>query len=470
MNTTLRKLAPAVAAGLTLGALALTGCETIKPQVTPKHTSGAADYSVYVAMGTSVTAGTESGGLVDRHQRQSYPALFAKAAGSLAFDMPFVDQDGLPPLSRLVQVGPPLIITNAGRTPGNPTNFALPTAYHDLGVPGSILPDVADTSLYASTPGRAAAFALIQRHRGPLLLQLFGQFNPPPTFVSFEYGANELLGPASNGSGTPLLPAPLWANYLANTLGEIRLNLPNVKMALFTIPDVTSIPLVTTIPPLVLGPDGQPVKPFVPILGMDGGVARPLIYGQDYILLTAGALLAGGTGYPVGTTSYVSGNPVPGNGNPLPDNVVLSATEVVSLRAAQAAYNNAIRAQAATYHWAVVDLAGLLHTASTTGVHVQGTTYTTAFLSGGLESLDGVHPTDLAHGLICNAMIEAVNSTYGSTIPLVDLTKSMTASADRAVEWRSNAVPVPAMADAAQHFADLQITGQVAIPWRTPQP
>jgi hypothetical protein len=144
----------------------------------------------------------------------------------------------------------------------------------------------------------------------------------------------------------------------------------------------------------VLGANGQPVVPFVPILGIDGGVTRPLIYGQDFVLLTAGQLLAGGTGYPSGTTSYVSGNPVPGNGNPLPDAVVLSASEVASLRAATQAYNAAIRQQAATYHWAVVDLAGLFQTAATTGIHVQGTKYTSAFLSGGLFSLDGVHPND----------------------------------------------------------------------------
>jgi len=471
MHTTLRKLAPAVSLALLGGALALAGCETMKPQVLPQHTTGSADLSVYVAMGTSISAGFESGGLVDRHQTKSFPALFAKQVGAAHFDMPLVDQDGIPALSRLVQIGPPLIISNAGRTQGNPTNYALPTAYHNLGIPGALLSDAADTTLYyTSGPSRAAMFNLIQRHRGPLLLQVFGQLNPPVTFISVEYGSNELLGPASQGSGTPLIPAPLWANYLANILGEIRLNLPNVKCALFTVPDVTSIPLVTTIPPLVLGADGQPVHPLTPLLGTDGGSARPLIYGQDYVLLTAGPLLAAGTGYPVGTTSYVSGMPVPGNGNPLPDAVVLSANEVASLQAAQVAYNQAIRSQAAQYHWAVVDFAGLLHTANTTGFPVQGTNYSTAFISGGLVSLDGVHPTDLAHGLICNAMIEAVNSTYGATIPPIDLTQSQTASSSRARDWRSTAPAVPAAIDAPQRFSDAQLAGPVAFPWRAPRP
>src|SRR4249920_3423281 len=202
MNSILRRFWPPALAGLLIGATGLAGCGKQEALDAPKLESGHADYSVYVAMGTSISAGWQSGGLVDRHQLHSFPALFAQQVGAAKFDMPLVNADGIPALSRLIQVGPPLLISNSGRVQGVPTNLALPTAYHDLGVPGAILPDAADTSLYAATPARALMFGLIQRHRGALLLQLFGQFDPPPTFISFEYGGNELLGPASNGSGT----------------------------------------------------------------------------------------------------------------------------------------------------------------------------------------------------------------------------------------------------------------------------
>jgi hypothetical protein len=42
-----------------------------------------------------------------------------------------------------------------------------------------------------------------------------------------------------------------------------------------------------------------------------------------------------------------------------------------------------------------------------------------------------VHPTDLSYGIICNAMIDAVDRTFGSSIPHVDLSSAATATASR---------------------------------------
>jgi hypothetical protein len=77
MNSTLRKFGPSLA-GFLLGAAALAGCGKQEALDAPKLESGGADYRVYVAMGTSISAGWQSGGLVDRHQIHSFPALFAE--------------------------------------------------------------------------------------------------------------------------------------------------------------------------------------------------------------------------------------------------------------------------------------------------------------------------------------------------------------------------------------------------------
>lgn len=442
---------------LIVAALALlAGCSRTRPTAVPAPQRGA-DYSVYVSLGTSISAGWQSGGLVDRHQTRAFPALFARLVRAGRFDQPLVDGDGLPPLSRIVQFGPPLVISNAGRTNGSPTNATLPTAYHHLAVPFAILPDVTDTTAYYTTSqGRALMFNLIQRHRGSLLAQVSRQISPPPTFLTFEFGSNELLGPASRGLGSPQIPAATWSVLLGATLDALQAALPNAKLALFTVPDVTTIPLVTTIPPLVLGANGQPVTPFTPILG-PGDV--PLIFGQDYILLTAGPLLAQGYGYPVGTTSYVSGGPVSGNGIGLADSLVLTASEIASLRAASAAYDVAIVTQANTRGAALVDLGGLLREASTTGFRIQGTTYNSAFLTGGLFSLDGAHPTDLAQAILCNALVTAVNARFGSGIPLANLGEAQTYRADAAGLPRFEGAPLPFENDAAQALPAM-------FPWR----
>jgi hypothetical protein len=80
---------------------------------------------------------------------------------------------------------------------------------------------------------------------------------------------------------------------------------------------------------------------------------------------------------------------------------------------------------------ALVDLHGLLVRAATTGIQVGAARYSSAFLTGGLFSLDGVHPTDLAHGLIANLMIDAVNAKFGASVPHVSLPDAETYSSSR---------------------------------------
>src|SRR5262245_8252659 len=183
----------ALAAALAVG---LASCGEIDPLNAPQPKPGNATFSTYASMGTSITAGTESGGLVVHHQVHSYAALFARQAGASAFTEPTVSADGLPPLLQIVSLSP-LLISNQGRTPGTPTNLAQPTTYHNMGVPGAILFDAADSTFYyGGLPGRtSAAFDLVVRRRPGSILRQVAQLSP--TFVSLEYGANEVLGPAT---------------------------------------------------------------------------------------------------------------------------------------------------------------------------------------------------------------------------------------------------------------------------------
>ena len=47
----------------------------------PAEQTANVDFSRYVAVGTSISAGYQSGGMVDRHQINSYPAIFARQIG-----------------------------------------------------------------------------------------------------------------------------------------------------------------------------------------------------------------------------------------------------------------------------------------------------------------------------------------------------------------------------------------------------
>jgi hypothetical protein len=55
------------------------------------------------------------------------------------------------------------------------------------------------------------------------------------------------------------------------------------------------------------------------------------------------------------------------------------------------------------------------------GITANGYTVTSAYVTGGAFSLDGVHPSPRGYALIANKFIEAINMTYGSNLKGVDL-------------------------------------------------
>lgn len=402
-------------AAVTLVALLVAGCgpcERLDPVTAPVADGGGADFSSYVALGASVGAGYQSGGLVSRHQLKSYPALFAGRIGA-DFTYPAVSDPGIPALLRLVALSGPVIEQLEGS--GSPTNLDQALPYTNLSVPGAVLYDVTNSSRYGS-----GMFPVILRGMGTMLAQAVSL---QPTFVSLEFGANEVLGPASGGSGTPALDAGSFGYLLDATLDALQGALPGARLALFNVPDVTTIPFVTTIKPYFMAGGSRVYY----LCATDPQHLTGTLNPDDYVLLTASSYLASGVGIPA-----VYG----GTGTPLPGALVLTATEAASLREALEGYNTRIQAEAQARGAALVDFHGLLATASTTGIQVGGVRYSSAFLTGGLFSLDGAHPSDMGQGLLANVMIDAVNRQFGSTIAHVSLpeVQTYTSSAEGEVE------------------------------------
>ena len=110
-----------------------------------------------------------------------------------------------------------------------------------------------------------------------------------------------------------------------------------------------------------------------------------------------------------------------------------------------------------------VDFHALLARAATTGFVIQGQVYTNAFVKGGMFSLDGIHPTDLSHGIIANALIEAVNAKFGARVPLVNLADyaTLTSSRARPSEVR---LSIPQVTGTPDPFAALRTVGSLRTP------
>jgi hypothetical protein len=242
-----------------------------------------------------------------------------------------------------------------------------------------------------------------------------------PTFAMVWIGNNDVLGAATSGvviDGVTLTPVAQFSSALSAVIQTLRRGAPpgqsRTLIVLATLPDVTTIPFVNTIPPVVvnpatrqpvLGPNGQPI----PLIGPQGPLSA-----NDRVLLTATTLLAQGIGIPAA---------VGGTNQPLPDSAVLSAAEVATIQARVAALNNVIRnAVGGSPEMALADINALLNQAAATGVQVGGNiVLTTDFLTGGIFSYDGVHPTPLGNALAANEFIRAINERFNADVPPVDL-------------------------------------------------
>lgn len=366
------------------------------------------DFSKYVAFGDSLTAGYQSASLFESGQRASYPALIYDATHGTTngFEMPIITDPGYPTGRLQLQslVGPVI----APLAPaGHPANLTLPRPYDNLGIPGANAHDLVAT--------KAGGYHdLVLRGQGATALQMGLLLHP--TFVTIWIGNNDVLGAATSGiviDGVTLTTAASFeADYRA-AMNAIAAS--GAKIATATIPNVTGIPFVTTIPPVIINPQtNQPViingNP-VTYIGPNGPLSL-----ADHVLLSAAARLKQGYGIPLA---------LGGNGQPLGNQDVLSAAETAQVVARLDQFNTIIRTVANEKGAALFDANAFFAGVAAHGIEVAGIEFTSAFLSGGLFSYDGVHPSNMGYALIANGFIDAVNEKFGTDVPPVSLYDAM---------------------------------------------
>jgi hypothetical protein len=137
---------------------------------------------------------------------------------------------------------------------------------------------------------------------------------------------------------------------------------------------------------------------------------------------TAGDLITLPTRTLLGTLAD-PGNPssVRGVGVPLANSNVLTVREQARVTSAQNSYNATIAALAQANGLALVDVKTALQSVAQGGVAFNGGILTSTYVTGGGFSLDGVHPTPRGYAFTANTILNAINATYGSTVPRVDI-------------------------------------------------
>jgi lysophospholipase L1-like esterase len=151
---------------------------------------------------------------------------------------------------------------------------------------------------------------------------------------------------------------------------------------------------------------------------------------------TASDILPLSTGSILGTT--VGGNPLLVNGVsvPLADQYVLIPSEIAAINNARIAYNATVQAvvSANTDRLALADIDAALEglIAAKAGVYNSVTITPNINPPTGIYSEDGVHPNSRGYAFLSRVFIQAINTKFGATIPLTDLSK-----------YKATALPIP---------------------------
>ncbi|RYU80140.1 SGNH/GDSL hydrolase family protein [Hymenobacter persicinus] len=473
MNTTFifRKTAPFLA----LLGLSLSACQP-DLENDNKPSAGTADFTTYIAVGNSLTAGYQDDGLYLQGQQNSYPALLAqqfKAVGGGEFAQPLFspgESNGTGYLQLTGFTNPPApatpspILTRVttslatGRGLGLDGKTTLLTRYtgtdnQNLGVPGIRVADITTPGYGLNNPqGFNQYFERLLPANSTTSYLAYVQERVTtlkPTFFTNWLGNNDVLGYATTGGVTPLSTvADFTAKY--NQMVDV-LTANGAKGVVATIPNVTNVPLFTTVPtaaviaqinatpipaalvPVLLAqlaPLGVTTLPAGTRFGLyiktnNTGSAREAT-AADLLLLPASSYIntpsatspfPNGIGIVIPGASAALAGALAASANALPNVMVLDAAEISSVTTRTNELNTVITAAAARKGLAVFNANTFFSQVASNGFITNNVSNNASFISGNLFSLDGVHPTPRGYAVVANEMIKAINSTYESRVP-----------------------------------------------------
>lgn len=382
------------------------GCRDIDPASPPGVNTGTADFTRYVALGSSNTAGFQSGGLVEKFQEVSYPALIAHAARAATFEFPAISEPGIPPLMFVKSLARVQLDTLDGL--GAPANLTYPAPYNNLGIPGATLSQILN-----ATPAEPANpfFGIVLRNPALGATAVAQARNLQPTLATVWAGNYDILYAVLKGTNLLMTPASTFLSGYTALIDSLLASCDDLVVA--NIPYLSTIPYATTVPPVVVDPvTRQPVLhpvtgELIPLIGYVQGVPGPLPLSAR-VLLPATAYMAQGIGIP---------SAIGGTGLPLADSLILDATEWTAIDARTDELNMIIGNVCAIRDVPVVDLNAFFVSVRANGAEIRGDTFTYDFITGGLFSLDGVHLSIMGQYLVANEFISTINTAFDADIP-----------------------------------------------------
>lgn len=262
-------------------ALGIIACEPEFDQAIEEdevYTSGEADFSNYVALGNSLTAGFTDNALYIQGQENSYPNILSgqfKLVGGGDFSQPLMADNlgGLKLNGSQITSNRLVLSSNAGKPVIPPMPLAgdpqtevtnkLEGSFNNMGVPGA-------KSFHLVAPGYGRVAGIATGQANPYFARFSSSENVSiiedavaqnPSFFSLWIGNNDILGYAtSGGTGIDqtgnLDPSTYAPNDITdpNVFGSVYSQLIEGLTTsasggvVYNIPDVTDIPFFTTVP------------------------------------------------------------------------------------------------------------------------------------------------------------------------------------------------------------------------------
>jgi lysophospholipase L1-like esterase len=380
-------------------AVALAACDSDKIVTPPATSLNTGIFKSYVAIGNSITAGYQSGGILDSTQQESFADLLAQAVGT-RYAYPALVSPGCPPPIVNFQTGARLDggtgTTCLGRDPGK-VNAIL----NNVAVPGATVSDL--TALTTANSNALTTFILGGQ------TQIQKALAASPTFVTVEIGNNDVLAAALTGVPVPtaglspgITPVDSFVNQYARAINQLTTGAPKVKGVLLGVFDVTLSGALFPIDSVINNP----------LLGaeVDAAAGHAITYAPDCV--NSGALLSLEV-LPLIASGEVQ--PIIGcaDANPF----TLSVNKIGLFVGTVQVYNAYIKAKADSIGFAYMDpspLLAQLRAIDSIPPYPNFASATHPF--GSFITLDGIHPSAAAHQLLAAALIAKIDSVYGLTI------------------------------------------------------
>jgi lysophospholipase L1-like esterase len=359
----------------------------------------------YVAMGTSLSMGVMSNGVVSADQAQSWPAQLAALAG-VPFSQPLMQAAGCQPplaspLASLRRVNGESPFVRSGVCTPLVNGIVAPT--QNLAISEAITANALATTPQspppASWPLRGAFYS---RVLGAGQTQLTAMLALQPDLVSVEFGVNEVLGARSGlvAPGLTIVPTAAWRPAYDQLIAGVKT--AGAKVLLVgLLSDVGNFPSLRR--GAELDANRAELAQFDIFVSADcaGSGSENLIYVPAKVV---GAYAAAIAGQPAVTLSCAD---VPGT-----QDYVLTPADVSALEAQLVEMNAHIRDVAAENGFAFFDLEPLYGQRGLKSPFSATTLLMSDEPFGPFISLDGVHPSAAGHQILAREAAKSLNVTY----------------------------------------------------------